>query len=153
MDHELVFSIVGVIAMAGWIMLIVSPLAPVWSDRLAGIVIPLFLSLSYATIILMFPAQEGGFGSFSDITTLFSDRNALLAGWIHFLAFDLFIGAWICRKGRTDGVPFWLVLPCLPLTFMFGPAGFMAFLAVRGLSQLLAFKGRKAWTCNVEVLK
>ena len=59
--------------------------------------------------------------------------SAVMAGWIHFLAFDLFVGAWICRTARASGIPFLLVLPTLPLTFLFGPAGYLAFVAVRGV--------------------
>ncbi|NNK16472.1 MAG: DUF4281 domain-containing protein [Sulfitobacter sp.] len=47
------------------------------------------------------------------------------------LAFDLLIGAWMCRTSRRDGLRFWLVAPCLPITFLFGPAGFLAFSIVR----------------------
>ncbi|MCF6234348.1 MAG: DUF4281 domain-containing protein [Rhodobacteraceae bacterium] len=57
---------------------------------------------------------------------------------MHFLAFDLLVGAWICRTARREGVTFWLVIPCLPLTFLFGPAGFLAFALVRSGRKLLA---------------
>ena len=56
---------------------------------------------------------------------------AALAGWVHFLAFDLFVGAWITRTARAEGISHWLVLPCLVLTFLFGPAGFLAFTLLR----------------------
>ena len=62
---------------------------------------------------------------------LFSHEQAALAGWVHFLAFDLFIGAWARRKARSEGLRFRLVAPCLPLIFLFGPAGLLAFQAVR----------------------
>ena len=55
-----------------------------------------------------------------------------MAGWIHFLAFDLLIGAWICRQARREYISFWLVLLTLPMTFLYGPAGFLAFSALRG---------------------
>ncbi|WP_421849519.1 abscisic acid-deficient protein Aba4 family protein [Oricola sp.] len=45
--------------------------------------------------------------------------------------FDLFIGAWVCRTARAEGIASWTVLPCLPLIFLFGPAGFVAFWTVR----------------------
>ena len=57
----------------------------------------------------------------------------LLAGWLHYLAFDLFVGAWIVRTARSEGMPFLLVLPCLPLTFLFGPAGFLLFVVLRAV--------------------
>lgn len=118
--------------MVGWLLLVVSPFMPTWSDRIAGLIIPVILSLGYAVLSFVFaPSPEGGFGSLADVAKLFSQQESLLAGWIHFLAFDLFVGAWICRTARNEGIRFWLVLPCLPLTFLFGPAGYLAFLLVR----------------------
>ena len=127
MNHELVFSLAGLMAMAGWTALLLSPLIPVWSDRIAGLVIPAVLSIGYVVILLAFPAPSGGFGSFAEVRELFSHADALMAGWVHFLAFDLLVGAWICRQGRREGLPFWSVAPCLPVTFLFGPAGFLMF--------------------------
>lgn len=132
MDFELLFSLAGVLAMAGWVILLASPLIPYWSDRIAGLIIPLVLSAGYVALIALSPpSEDGGFGSLADVTALFSHPSAMLAGWIHFLAFDLLIGAWICRTARRDSLRFWLVIPCLPLTFLFGPAGFLAFSLLR----------------------
>ena len=55
----------------------------------------------------------------------------LLAGWVHYLAFDLLVGAWIVRTARAEGIPHWAVMPCLILTFLFGPAGLLAFAILR----------------------
>ena len=131
MSHDLVFSLAGMLAMAGWAALVLSPLIPVWSERIAGLIVPGILSAGYAVILVAFPAPGGGFGSFADVQELFSHADALMAGWIHFLAFDLVVGAWICRQGRREGLPFRLVAPCLPVTFLFGPAGFLLFQLIR----------------------
>lgn len=132
MNLEILFSMAGVLSMVGWVILLASPLIPIWSDRIAGYIIPLMLSLAYVALITLYPSDgRGGFGSLSDVIALFSNPNAMMAGWIHYLAFDLLIGAWICRTARRDGVRFWFVAPCLPLTFLFGPAGFVAFSLVR----------------------
>lgn len=132
MDLELFFSVAGMLAMAGWLTLLASPLIPEWSDRIAGLIIPIVLSLGYVVLALFLtPAGDGGFGSLADVTTLFARPEAMLAGWVHFLAFDLLIGAWICRTARREHLNFWLVVPCLPITFLFGPAGFLMFSMVR----------------------
>jgi hypothetical protein len=54
-----------------------------------------------------------------------------LAGWIHYLAFDLLVGIWEVRDSHERGVPHWLVIPCLFFTFMLGPIGFLLYCAVR----------------------
>jgi len=131
MTLDLAFSAAGLLAMAGWLALLVTPLAPVWSDRIAGILLPLLLSAGYVVLIVFVPSRGGGHGSLADVTQLFSQREAVLAGWVHFLAFDLLVGAWICRIAGREGIRFRLVIPCLPLTFLFGPAGFLAFSLVR----------------------
>ena len=68
----------------------------------------------------------------AEVMKLFTDRWVALGGWIHYLAFDLFIGAWIVNEGQRDQLPWWRVLPALPLTFLFGPAGLLLFSLLRG---------------------
>jgi hypothetical protein len=136
LNFELVFSLAGLFAMAGWITLLTSPLIPVWSQRIAGILVPSLLSGLYVALILFFSSGgDGGFGSLAEVTKLFSREDAVLAGWVHYLAFDLLIGAWICRTARRESIHFWFAVPCLPLTFMFGPAGYLAFNLVRIISK------------------
>ena len=62
---------------------------------------------------------------------LFSSPYALLAGWIHYLAFDLFTGAWEARDEAWLGISHWVVLPCLVLTFLFGPLGLSLYLLLK----------------------
>ena len=61
----------------------------------------------------------------------------LTAGWLHYLAFDLFVGAWIAERAAALGLPHLVVLPLLALTFLFGPAGLLAF------AVLSAFRRRR----------
>jgi hypothetical protein len=65
------------------------------------------------------------------VGVLFSSPYALLAGWIHYLAFDLFTGAWEARDSAQIGISRWVVAPCLLLTFLFGPAGLALYLLLR----------------------
>ncbi|MEM6972116.1 MAG: ABA4-like family protein [Pseudomonadota bacterium] len=134
MDFETIFSIAGLIAVFGWLSLLVSPLVPRWSDWIAGMGLPIILSLGYV-FLLIIPASgtAGGFGTLADVMELFSYEQAALAGWLHFLAFDLFIGAWVCRTARAESMSFWLVAPCLPVVFLFGPAGLLAFQVMRAI--------------------
>jgi hypothetical protein len=142
MTPDMLFQIANPMALAGWILLAAGPLIPVWSDRIAGYAIPLLLAVLYTALIFThWFGAEGGFGSLAEVMRLFDFPGVALAGWVHYLAFDLFIGAWIARAARRAGVPHLLVLPCLALTFLFGPIGLLAFLtlrAARGLGQPLA---------------
>jgi hypothetical protein len=69
------------------------------------------------------------------VAALFENRWLLLAGWVHYLAFDLLVGAWEARTARREGIPHLLLLPCLLTTFLFGPAGYLMFQALRASRQ------------------
>lgn len=132
MTIEQLFSGSSMLAMLGWIILLASPLIPRAAQIASGAVIPGLLSILYAALIFAFWSRaEGGFESLAGVMQLFTFQEAALAGWIHFLAFDLFLGAWEVRTAKKEGIPFYLVIPCMALTFMFGPIGFLLFMGLR----------------------
>lgn len=132
MNPDNLFQLSGPLAMAGWLTLAASPFAPRLTQLLASLVIPVMLSLGYAALILAHWSEaEGGFSSLPDVMLLFTNPAVALAGWLHYLAFDLFVGAWEVRTARNAAIPHLLVLPCLVLTFLFGPIGLLAFLGLR----------------------
>ena len=126
------FTAGNALAVLGWLALVVFPGRPVVVDRLVGLGIPALLGLAYAGLMAAFFADaEGGFSSIAAVRALFQSDALLVAGWLHYLAFDLLIGAWATRTARDEGIPHLFLLPCLALTFLFGPAGFLAFSALR----------------------
>lgn len=132
MTPDTAFQIANPIALAGWFALAFAPLAPRVLCGFAGVVVPLVLSAGYASIVLAFwSSAEGGFDSLAGVARLFESRWLLLAGWVHYLAFDLLVGAWEVRTARREGIAHALVLPCLVATFLFGPAGYLLFQALR----------------------
>lgn len=132
MNPDDIFRIGNMTAMAGWLVLLASPFAPKLADRMSGLAIPALLSVAYAGLVLAFwSGAPGGFDSLPNVMLLFTKPEIALAGWIHYLAFDLLIGGWEVRTARAERIPFLLVVPCLALTFLFGPAGYLAFSALR----------------------
>jgi hypothetical protein len=132
MDPATLFQIANPIALAGWVVLLASPFIPKIADRISGLAIPLLFAVAYTGLIMAFwSSGQGGFDTLDNVALLFQSRELLLAGWIHYLAFDLFVGAWIARTARDEGIRFWFVVPCLALTFLFGPAGYLLFNAIR----------------------
>ena len=102
------------------------------ADTITALAIPALLAVAYSGIVAAFFAgAQGGFSSIGAVRQLFQSDALLLAGWLHYLAFDLFVGSWEVRTARAEGIPHLLVLPCLALTFLFGPMGLLAFLIVR----------------------
>ena len=93
------------------------------------------MAVLYSGLILAhWSTAPGGLGSLAQVMALFTSPPVALAGWVHYLAFDMLIGAWIARSAARDGISHLLVLPCLALTFLFGPIGFLAFSTLRALS-------------------
>jgi hypothetical protein len=133
---DTVFSLANLFALVTWVALIlgrfIKPLQKV-VDPLAGFVAPALLAMAYAVIMGMFwgQAQGGGFGSLQAVGALFAKPELLLAGWIHYLAFDLFVGGWIARTASQAGLPGLVIAPILVLTFLFGPIGYLAFALLR----------------------
>lgn len=139
MSLDQLFSLAGALALAGWLCLALSPLEPIILTRIGGFVLPAVLSAGYAALIAAhWGTSEGGFGSLDEVAALFRSRGVLLAGWVHYLAFDLFVGGWIVRRARREGLPHGLALVSLPPTFLFGPVGLLTFLALRALWRLRA---------------
>ena len=133
MTPEGVFSMASTTALVAWALLAVRPDAA-WVRLVTARVVPIAFAVVYAVIIaLRFGRGEGGFGSLAEVSALFQDPWTLLAGWIHYLAFDLLTGVWETRDAARRGVPHWMVVPCLFLTFMFGPAGWLLYMGVRNL--------------------
>lgn len=136
LDPHLAFSLTGPLVLAGWAGLLLSlfirQVRPVaWP--VARYAVPAILAVAYVLLIRagFGEAQGGGYGSIAEIRALFQSDSALVAGWFHYLAFDLFIGCWIVREGLELKLHPLLILPCLPLTFLFGPAGLLLFMILR----------------------
>lgn len=129
--YEPMFSIANILALIGWIGLVLLPGRRA-ADAVAGLLIPALLAIAYAGLIAAFFAgSAGGFTSLASVRRLFADDGLLLAGWLHYLAFDLFVGAWEARTARAEGIPHLIVVPILALTFLLGPIGFLVFIVVR----------------------
>jgi hypothetical protein len=132
MNLDLIFSGANLLALVAWLALIFLPGRAWVTEGVAAGLVPLLLSVAYAGLIAAFwSGAEGGFSSLDDVGLLFQTPGLLLAGWLHYLAFDLFVGAWEVRTARTEGISHLLVLPALALTFLFGPAGFLLFMTIR----------------------
>ncbi len=136
MTADAIFRICGMLAMLGWLCLLTTPLWPrpvrnLWPRRVGAIVIPAVIAATYTLLIAThWAGHRGGFNSLDDVMLLFTDRWLVTAGWIHYLAFDLFTGGWELADSRERGVPHLVMIPVLLLTFFFGPMGLLAYLAL-----------------------
>lgn len=126
MTPEDYFSIAGAAAMSGWVMLILGPRRFTWFNAVPLWLIPCAISALYSVLVLTwFSSAEGSFESLAAVSMLFENEWALLAGWVHFLAFDLFVGAIMAARMDAAGVGRMVQAPILVSTFMLGPLGFL----------------------------
>ena len=131
MTAEQLFSILNLITIVAWVAMIFLPRVR-WTSTVVPVALPLLLALVYIVLVAStVPWSEGGFSSLAAVKTLFDNPWALLAGWAHYLAFDLFIGGWEVRDAQRHGIPHLLVVPALVLTFLFGPAGWLLYMGIR----------------------
>ena len=134
MTPEQIFSLAGAITMPGWLLLVFLPRWRFSARLVCGAIIPAVLGVLYVGLFAVHgPGADGGFGSLEEVRQLFSNPSLLLAGWIHYLAFDLFVGAWEVRDAQRHRIPHLVVVPCLALTLMLGPTGLLVYLAVRAV--------------------
>ena len=132
MTHEFVFMIVNWGVIPFWLLLAILPHWSASQFLVHSVAIPILLGVAYAWYLTQGLGVEGGsFSSLAGVQTFFTDGAAALAGWIHYLVFDLFIGAWEVRDARRRGISHWFVVPCLFFTLMAGPIGLLLYLVLR----------------------
>lgn len=129
MPLEMLFGLANLSVLPGWILLAAVP-GWRWTQRYASLLVPLLLGPVYVWLLIE-NWGAGGFDSLASVGQLFENPAVLLAGWIHYLIFDLFIGSWETRDARANRIPHVAVIPCLLCTFLLGPLGLALYLLLR----------------------
>jgi hypothetical protein len=134
MDAAKIFQIGNSFIILGWILLI---FLPKWKNTqsivLNGMIVLYSIVYSYLILKDIGDFNPESFNSLANVKTLFQNDNAVAAGWFHYLAFDLFVGAYIVRKSISLGISRILYTLALPFTFMFGPMGYLIFFIIKSL--------------------
>jgi hypothetical protein len=136
---EPVFGLANMFALAGWLLLIAAPRWR-WTHRL---VLSGWWSVALAVVYTVlvarfFPQAEGGFGSIVEVRQLFASDALLTAGWVHYLAFDLYVGAMLVKQAHRDQLSHLVLIPILIATFLLGPMGLLAFFVVQSIRRAQA---------------
>lgn len=134
MSPELLFQVVNIVPLPFWVLMI---FAPTWSGTrwlMQSHLGPALFAVLYAGMVL--PALPSilpvlARPDFEMIRSELGKPMGFVVAWIHFLTFDLFVGRWIYLDSREQGMNVWLTGPCLFLTLMFGPLGYLCYLAAR----------------------
>lgn len=134
MMAEIIFAVANTVALISWILLIALPR---WKLLLVGLknITVLLMAVLYTVLavywIFFTPPNGGGFNTLSQVMLIFSTHTGTLLGWVHYLAFDLFIGLWIAAQSDKLGIHRIIQAPILFATFMLGPVGYVLFRIVR----------------------
>lgn len=140
-DSSDAFGWANSVAMIGWALLIFTPRWKYTQGAINFAVLPVLFGVAYAFLIFSNLGNTGlDFSSMEAVRQLFSNDEALLAGWIHYLAFDLIVGALILKNGQKQGLHHAWLIPCLLGTFMLGPVGFLLYTVLR-----LALRKTATW--------
>ncbi len=132
MTAQALFKIANSASLLSWLLLIVLGRRRAVPELVTGIIVPVLLALLYVVLLLAhLGGSHGNFSTLEGVAALFADPWLLLAGWVHYLAFDLFVGSWEVRDAVRNRISHFLVIPCLVLTFLFGPAGLLVYLCLR----------------------
>ncbi len=141
-DWDMIFAATNLLAVAGWLALAALPRRESVLNGVLygaiGILCAIYLTLFVGSFGGMIDPARDGSGSVppfeytvDGLKTMFAARGAIVIGWTHYLAFDLFVGLWIARDADKRGVARLAQLPFLAATFLAGPIGLLTWLLGR----------------------
>lgn len=134
MDAASLFDLANAGALIGWLMLAFAPIKRSWlvpGARVVGVLLAVLYSGLLIGAVAGGGMGEGDFTSLAGVTALFARPEGVLVGWVHYLAFDLWVGAWAVEDAHRRGLKHAFVLPCLVFVFLAGPLGLLLYLAAR----------------------
>ena len=126
-----IFKIANTYALLGWIILL---FFPTWIYTQSILIYSSGAVLGGLYVYLLvtnFGKTKGSFTTLNGVTRLFQDPVNVLLGWVQYLAFDLMTGLFISNHALQTGFNRILLIPCLLLTFLFGPAGLLLYLILQ----------------------
>jgi len=133
MSTDQVFEIANAAALVAWVLLIFIPKVKLTRIVVTSGAVSFLLAAVYS-VFLFGGVNMGDFQDFSTLDGLmrmFGNKQAVLVGWLHYLAFDLFVGIWIVADSQRQNFRHLFVIPSLVFTFMMGPVGFLSYMILR----------------------
>jgi Domain of unknown function (DUF4281) len=134
MSNQTLFEYCNLFALLAWLPLIFAPRWQYTQRIVVGIMASLLAALYvYLVFTSIQPADMQNFSTLQGVMALFTNEKGVLAGWVHYLCFDLMTGFFIVQNAMKNDVKHWFVVPCLLFTFMLGPSGLLLYLVVRAV--------------------
>ena len=125
MSPDTLFTLCNTAVIPAWLLLTLAPRFRLTQFIVHAIWVPLLLGPVYVWALFFGPpvAEGAGFSSLQGVVLLFQSPTAVLGGWIHYLVFDLFVGAWIVRDAQRQQINHWLTVSVPTHDADGGPSG------------------------------
>lgn len=136
MDYETGYMLINLGVLPAWLLLFFAPRSSLTEKLVHSGMYPLVYGGLYAFFLIRamyfgVGAEDGGMTTAAGVSAFFSHSNGVLVGWLHYLVFDLFVGAWIARDGARKNIAHWKLLPCMFFALMLGPVGLLLYMVLR----------------------
>lgn len=134
---QTVFSLSSLLVMPFWALMILAP-RWTWTRRIMTsplVILPaalLYAVLVAPNVLSVLPALANP--NLAGITALLGSQSGATIAWVHFLAFDLFVGRWVYLDSLERAISPFLMAVVLLVVLMFGPLGFAVYLGVRAVA-------------------
>ena len=150
MDTQLIFNVYNTSILFPWLAMLVFPTSDFTLNMVRSKWPVTFIAISYLVLFVVDASIGQGSGidftSFESIKSAFARDEMLLIGWLHYLAFDLLVGFYEFDHAQTNGIKRYLLFPCLLLTLMLGPVGWLVYTLMAKLSRGSNKKKKKKGT-------
>lgn len=131
MSWELAFKVANASVIPAWLLLVLVPKSKLTKAVVHSYLYPVLLGAFYLYLLVSSFGGEGGMDSLANLKHSFQRDEILVLGWVHYLVFDLFIGAWITRDAQAESIPHISIVASLFLTLFVGPVGLLSYLIIR----------------------
>ena len=127
---EILFNICNTLMILVWGFILFAPNISFSKQLIAFPWVPIGISFFYTYFLIISGGiSEADLTSILGITTLFQNATteSAAAGWLHYLAFDFWVGTWIIRHSQKHFIRHWMIILPLIFTFMLGPVGVLIY--------------------------
>lgn len=132
MPIALYYKLANALILLPWLLMLLLPVW--WFTRwvIDTYIIPAFMSIVFLIVVIKFHAYVGnGFAEWKDFKWMFTNDEFIFVVWLQFLSFGLLVGSWQLRDSQRLGIKHWKLVPCLLLTMLGGPIGWLAYWILR----------------------
>ena len=135
---EMIYLWLNIGVLPFWFVLMFFPQSNICKYLVTSIFPYLVFGLVYIYLLFLFYKTDYNFLNnfnlylgLNELKNLFEDNSFLIAFWLHFLAINLFCGAWIVKDSQKFIISKIIVFFPLIITYFIGPIGLFVYWVIR----------------------